>query len=165
MRKILESCPSCGGPLVITTVRCERCSTEVKSEYAPCTFCALTAEQSNFVALFLRNRGNQTDMEKSLGVSYQTIRGKLDEILRLIGQSPAQPVDPAARVDPAPESPATGSTEVDRRRVILASLAAGSIDVAGAMAALRSAGTTGIQSAPATDNANEKSGPESAREK
>jgi hypothetical protein len=138
VRKILESCPTCAGPLVITSVRCDRCGTEVRSQYEPCPFCRLTSEQLNFVLLFLQNRGNQTEMEKSLGVSYSTIRGKLDEILRLVA--------PAAA--PVPESPAPGARAAvrDRRRDILGQVAAGKLDVAAGLAALRESAA----SSPAT---------------
>jgi hypothetical protein len=122
MRKILEACPTCGGPLTITEVRCDRCATEVRSQYQPCPFCRLSPEQMNFVLLFVQNRGNLSDMEKALGVSYPTIRGKLDEIVR---------VTTATAVAP------TTSEAADRRRDILAQIAAGKLAPADGLAALR----------------------------
>src|SRR5512142_642784 len=88
MRKILEACPTCGGPLTITEVRCEVCATEVRSQYEPCSFCRLSPEQMNFVLLFVQGRGNLSELEKALGISYPTIRGKLDEIIKVISASP-----------------------------------------------------------------------------
>ena len=99
VRKILEACPTCGGPLEITTVRCEDCATEVRSAYAPCPFCRLTAEQISFVLLFLQNRGNLSEMEKALGVSlgHTTADGMFSfEVARCIGAcglAPAMSID------------------------------------------------------------------------
>lgn len=136
MRKILESCPTCSGPLVITTVRCERCGTEVRSQYEPCPFCRLTPEQMNFVLLFMQNRGNLSEMEKALGVSYPTIRGKLEEIIRIVAPQPAAPTP----TPPAPPEPR--STARDRRRAVLDAVAQGKLDAAAGLAALREAAAT-----------------------
>jgi hypothetical protein len=84
-RKILESCPSCGGLLLITEVHCTRCATQVRAQYVPCDFCGLSEEQSTFLRLFLTSRGNLSEVEKRLGVSYPTVRAKLDEVIARVG--------------------------------------------------------------------------------
>ena len=48
-------------------------------------FLALTPEQRSFVLSFLRNRGNIREMEKELGISYPTVRARLDQILAALG--------------------------------------------------------------------------------
>lgn len=85
-RKIIESCPSCGGGLEITEVRCTQCDTVVRSRYEPCEFCSLTDEQTNFLRIFVMSRGNMSDVEKRLGVSYPTVRAKLDEVIQRLGE-------------------------------------------------------------------------------
>jgi hypothetical protein len=89
MRKILEQCPSCGGPLAVTEMQCTRCQTQVRSRYAPCAFCTLTEEQLAFVKLFVEKRGNLRDMERDLGVSYPTVRNKLEEVAARLSGLPA----------------------------------------------------------------------------
>ncbi len=137
MRKILESCPTCGGSLTITEVRCERCGTEVRSQYQPCPFCRLTPEQMNFAMLFVQSRGNLSDLEKALGVSYPTIRGKLDEIIKVV----STPRSPEASITPASPAPIqvapVADPEKDRRREILNRVASGKLNAADALAALR----------------------------
>ena len=152
MRKILESCPTCGGPLVITTVRCERCATEVRSEYAPCPFCRLNSEQLSFVLLFLQNRGNLSEMEKALGVSYPTIRGKLDEILRVVTPAPPSPAPSASAAAPV-AGPAGGPPPAPRpaagdRRAVLDAIARGKLSAADGLAALRSLASRPADAAP-----------------
>ncbi len=139
MRKILEACPSCGGPLAITEVRCLQCDTEVRSHYQPCPFCRLSPEQMNFILLFVQGRGNLSEMEKTLGISYPTIRGKLEEIIRIVTAEPpvatASPVAAPAAAQPQPSS----SPPTDRRREILTQIAAGKLSVADGLAALKEA--------------------------
>jgi hypothetical protein len=119
-RKLLEQCPSCGSPLTITELRCADCGTQIRGSYQPCQFCRLTPEQSNFLVLFVRTRGNLSEVEKQLGISYPTLRGKLDEVISTL--TPAEPV-------PA-------STDIDPRRAILARLAEGRLSAAEALAQL-----------------------------
>jgi hypothetical protein len=133
MRKILEACPTCGGPLIIAEVRCERCATEVRSHYQPCPFCRLSPEQMNFALLFVQSRGNLSEVEKALGVSYPTIRGKLEEIIRTVVA--AHPSGPAPA--PAPASTPPPSADDSRRRDILSRVAAGQLSAAEGLAALR----------------------------
>lgn len=124
-RKILESCPSCGGVMEITEVRCTRCETQVRARYRPCDFCTLSEEQSTFLRLFLTSRGNLSEVEKRLGVSYPTVRAKLDEVI--------------ARLDhaPAPSTPVTAAPGGAARREILEAVARGEISAADGMARIR----------------------------
>lgn len=127
MRKMLEQCPTCGGPLTVTEVQCQRCRTQVRSQYSPCPFCALTADQLLFVRLFIEKRGNLRDMEKALGVSYPTVRGKLEEIAERLSGAPA----------PTVQAPAEAA-EADRREV-LRLVAQGELTPKEALARLRGA--------------------------
>src|ERR687886_882075 len=87
VRKILESCPSCGGRIEIGEVHCTRCDTQVRARYRPCDFCALTEEQSTFLRIFVLSRGNLSEVEKRLGVSYPTVRAKLDEVIERLSST------------------------------------------------------------------------------
>lgn len=121
MRKILESCPTCGGELIVTELTCAVCDTVVRSRYAPCPFCRLAAEDQAFLLLFIRHRGNVKDMERELGVSYWTIRGRLNEVIGLMGlepggEPPDEPADaPLSERPPAAPSP-TRQAILDRLR-------------------------------------------------
>jgi hypothetical protein len=109
VRKILEECPGCGGPLQITGLLCGHCHMEVHGGFEPCGFCRLSAEQSTFLMLFVERRGNLSEMEKALGISYPTVRNKLEEIIRLLRQ---------------PEVPAVGARDEVLRKVAAGQLSA-----------------------------------------
>jgi hypothetical protein len=45
----------------------------------------LSGEQTAFVEVFLSCRGNIKEVEKALGISYPTVRSRLDEVLETMG--------------------------------------------------------------------------------
>ena len=126
MRKMLEQCPTCGGPLFVTELVCSQCQTQVRSQYSPCSFCALTADQLVFVKLFVEKRGNLREMEKTLGISYPTVRGKLEEIAERLGAAP-EPV----------ELPESEPVMEEERREVLRMIAEGKLSPKEALARLR----------------------------
>jgi hypothetical protein len=117
MRKILEQCPTCGDALVATELSCDNCHTVIHGRYAPCPFCRLSPENLAFLEMFVRSRGNVKDMERELGVSYWTIRNRLNEVVEEMGDEPPPPLPP----DPDQSA---------RRRDILERLNQGKITVA-----------------------------------
>lgn len=96
----------------IGEVHCTDCDTQVHARYRPCEFCVLTEEQSTFLRLFVVSRGNLTEVEKRLGVSYPTVRAKLDEVIeRLNATEAALPRPQSAAV---PGRRASGIRDMDR---------------------------------------------------
>ena len=85
MRKILEKCPTCGGELTITGLHCRSCDTQIKSQYSTCRFCRLSQESLEFIEIFVRNRGNIKEMERELGLSYPTVRSRLNAVIEELG--------------------------------------------------------------------------------
>ncbi|MCL6647770.1 MAG: DUF2089 domain-containing protein [Chloroflexi bacterium] len=79
------ACPNCGGTLEIREVVCRACDTVIRSHYEPGPFDRLDAEKRRFALLFLRAAGNLREMERLLGVSYPTVRKKLDELIEALG--------------------------------------------------------------------------------
>lgn len=78
-------CPVCGEKLSITKLSCPKCSTAIEGDFQPCEFCRLPEEDLEFAKVFIRCRGNIKDVEKELGISYPTVRGKLDSVIRGLG--------------------------------------------------------------------------------
>jgi hypothetical protein len=85
MRKVLEHCPNCGGELEITRLNCTSCDTIILSRYSTCRFCRLAPESLEFLEAFVRSRGNVKEMERELGISYWTIRSRLNDLLEELG--------------------------------------------------------------------------------
>jgi hypothetical protein len=113
MQKLFDKCPSCGGQLTITECQCNKCRLQMRGEFQPGPLAALSDDQMTFIRVFLSARGNLSEVERVLGISYPTIRNKLDEInssLERAGE-PAEP--PRGRNSGAP---AAGSTLIEETR-------------------------------------------------
>ena len=86
-------CPICGEKLSITKLSCSKCTTTIEGHFEPCEFCRLPDEDLEFIKIFIKCRGNIKDVEKELGISYPTVRGKLDTVIRGLGyEAPSKEV-------------------------------------------------------------------------
>lgn len=121
MLRLFEQCPACGGAIIITEIRCADCHLKMQGEFKPGLFSTLSDDQLTFVRAFLRVRGNLSEMEKVLGVSYPTIRNKLEEINQALER---------AEQAPAPDANTA-------RSAILQQVASGKLDAAQALEQLK----------------------------
>lgn len=81
MANIISKCPSCGGTLNIAVLRCPDCGMELHNDFQQSPFDSLTADQTEFLVSFLRQRGNMSSLQAELGISYPTAKKKLDDLL------------------------------------------------------------------------------------
>ena len=88
--KILSKCPVCSSRLKVTRLKCDDCSTVVENQFELSKFDYLNNEQLSFIEVFLKSRGNIKDVEKELGISYPTVRAKLDEVIVALGYTLAK---------------------------------------------------------------------------
>jgi hypothetical protein len=72
----------------VTRMNCTSCETVVLGRYQPCPFCRLDPERTRFMLSFVRCRGNVKEMERELGISYWTVRRRLDELIEELGFEP-----------------------------------------------------------------------------
>ena len=86
MSEIPLKCPSCSSSLVITQLGCTSCNTVVTGYYPINPFLKLPAENLEFLADFIRKRGNIKEMARESGDSYWTIRSRLDKIITEFGR-------------------------------------------------------------------------------
>jgi hypothetical protein len=82
---VLRHCPVCGDELTVTRLHCQSCDTAIEGRFRLSRFGRLSSEQLAFVEVFLKNRGIIKDVEAELGISYPTVRARLDEALRAMG--------------------------------------------------------------------------------
>ncbi|MDS0525162.1 DUF2089 domain-containing protein [Clostridium sp. SHJSY1] len=83
--KIITQCPVCSSKLNVTKLKCKKCNTVIENDFELSKFSYLTMEQLNFVEVFIKCRGNIKDVEKELGISYPTVRGKLEDLIVSLG--------------------------------------------------------------------------------
>ncbi len=135
MIKLFEQCPACGGPLIVTECRCANCQLQLRGEFRVGAFATLSEDQLTFVQVFLRARGNLSEVEKVLGVSYPTIRNKLDEINKTLDRAETST---ASGPDKGTEAPgAKPSPGEEARQAILQQVATGQLSAVEAVQKLR----------------------------
>ena len=139
-RDVISTCPVCEGELAITRLHCRSCGTALEGEFAVGRYGRLTKEQLSLLESFLRSRGNLKDLERELGISYPTVRGRIDSLLRALGLADGDETDaPAEPVAPDAPNPVTDDAAAERRS-ILERLARREISADDAAAELRALG-------------------------
>src|SRR6267154_3762322 len=120
MRPIILKCPSCEGNLTVNSLGCPECSINIDGEFALPQLLKLTRAQIDFIEVFLKNRGIIREVERELGVSYPTVRARLDEVLDAIGFNLASTPDGdrPERADSNNEMPTEDATTRNRRAVL-----------------------------------------------
>ncbi len=83
--KMPHRCPVCDHEMKISKLTCTYCPTKIEGDFSSCKFCQLPAEQLIFVEAFIKCRGNIKEVEKELGISYPTVRGRLDSVIEALG--------------------------------------------------------------------------------
>lgn len=77
-------CPSCSHRLLVKSLVCENCSTEVNGSYQLPVLTLLTPEEQDFILMFVRKSGSIKDMAAHLKLSYPTVRNILNDIISKI---------------------------------------------------------------------------------
>ncbi|HKL75544.1 MAG TPA: DUF2089 domain-containing protein [Halanaerobiales bacterium] len=110
---LIGKCPVCNENLQITKLKCPHCRTEISGNFQLDKFLRLDKEQLEFVEVFIKSRGNIKEVEREMGISYPTVRNKLDDVIGALGYN-------------AEESP--DDVTAEKRKEILDSLEKGEID-------------------------------------
>ena len=79
------NCPVCGETLSVRRLHCSNCDTAIEGHFSLGRLSHLTNEQIQFVVTFIRCEGKIKRVEKELGISYPTVRARLEEIIRAMG--------------------------------------------------------------------------------
>ena len=134
---VIATCPVCSDELTITRLHCRSCGTALEGEFGVGRFGRLDREQMSLLESFLRSRGNLKEMERELGISYPTVRGRVDALVRALGLADGAPNPDEEDFDAAPPDATDMSGVSADRREILERLARKEIDADEAAAALR----------------------------
>ena len=81
MNRMPVECPSCRHRLAVRRLTCAHCGTAVEGEFPLPPLAALGEADQQFVTEFVKASGSLKDMAHLLGVSYPTVRNRLDEVI------------------------------------------------------------------------------------
>ena len=79
--RLPKKCPSCEGILKVKQLQCEACETQVTGVYALPQLTILSTPDQEFILDFVKASGSLKVMAQKMGLSYPTVRNKLDEII------------------------------------------------------------------------------------
>ena len=73
-------CPSCRKPMSICRTRCGDCDVSLEGDFEVSPLARLSLEDQVFVVSFLRHHGSIKKMESLFGISYPTVKNRLNAI-------------------------------------------------------------------------------------
>ena len=133
---VISTCPVCSSELAVTRLHCRSCGTTLEGDFSVGRFGRLNRDQLVLLESFLRSRGNLREMERELGISYPTVRSRVEALVRALGFGPRSDADDVD--EPATEPPAAPHTRAE----VLEALARHELSAEEAAAAIRSLGRT-----------------------
>jgi hypothetical protein len=77
-------CPSCSATLMVKSLVCDQCQTEVSGIFGLPLLASLTQQEQDFIVAFVKSSGSLKIMAQQLGLSYPTVRNLLDDIISKI---------------------------------------------------------------------------------
>ncbi len=111
MYQVIGKCPVCREELTVTRLHCRSCDTALEGQFNLGKFYRLSPEQLHFVETFIKCEGKITRVEEELGLSYPTVRSRLNDLIRALGY----------------EVPAQATISAERRKSILEQVQAGQL--------------------------------------
>src|SRR5262245_19894274 len=104
IKKLLISDPVSGGELYVSELSNDESGIAIRGRFEIPRWAKLTDEQEQFLETFLRCRGMINSVEKELGISYPTVKSRLESLLAALELSPVK--EEAAKKDKSAEKKA-----------------------------------------------------------
>jgi hypothetical protein len=117
---VISTCPVCSGELAVSRLHCRSCGTTLEGDFSVGRFGRLSREQLALLESFLRSRGNLREMERELGLSYPTVRSRVEALVRALGFGPRPDADeaPADAADGADATADPARLLADRQEIL-----------------------------------------------
>lgn len=74
-------CPYCNVPMDISRMSCHGCRISVEAAFPSPRLANLPSEHQRFIELFILAGGNLKQLAEQAGVSYPTVRSRLDKVI------------------------------------------------------------------------------------
>jgi len=84
---IIRECPVCREKqLKITKLECVKCGIGFEGDFYSSPLLNISADHQQFIELFILNSGSLKKMADSMGITYPTVRSRLDAIIEDLKQ-------------------------------------------------------------------------------
>src|SRR5947209_2125056 len=84
MQPIGNECPYCKAAMAVTQMTCSRCQVAVSAAFPMSRLADLPVEHQRFIEMFVLAGGNLKEIAEQVGVSYPTIRSRLDKVIEAL---------------------------------------------------------------------------------
>jgi hypothetical protein len=99
MDVIQMKCARCARPMELVRLQCPDCGLAVEGRFSLPPLAQLTVEEQVFVTAFVRVHGNIRKMEALFGISYPTVKNRLNGITRKLDAPLRVPAGAGAVLD------------------------------------------------------------------
>lgn len=80
-------CAECDRPMAVSRMVCERCDIRLEGDFEIPALARLSMEDQAFVTAFVRSHGSIKKMEGLFGISYPTVKNRLNSIAGQLDES------------------------------------------------------------------------------
>jgi hypothetical protein len=87
----VSSCPECHQPFKIARLACPTCNVALEGQIELPALAQLSLEDQAFVMAFVRHHGSIKKMESLFGISYPTVKNRLNAIAATLDKSMQAP--------------------------------------------------------------------------
>jgi len=80
------NCRNCGDEMQIQVLSCSKCNLRVEGDISLPRLARLSPKDREFIELFVLSGGSLKEVGKLLDISYPTVRGRLDTVIKHLKQ-------------------------------------------------------------------------------
>ena len=80
-RRVSKACPCCAASMAVKRMKCDHCRVSIDAKFDTPPLASLPVEHQRFIEMFILAGGNRKDMAVHVGVSYPTLRSRLDKVI------------------------------------------------------------------------------------
>src|SRR5215218_5273164 len=81
---VKQECPYCGAAMAVTRMSCGRCNVAIEAAFPMSRLGGLPVEHQRFIEMFVLAGGNLKEIAEQVGVSYPTVRSRLDKVIEVL---------------------------------------------------------------------------------
>src|SRR5881394_1245793 len=79
-------CPYCSHSMTVSRMTCHECSVSIEAAFPTPRLANLPTEHQRFIEIFVLAGGNLKQIAEQAGVSYPTVRSRLDKVIDSLRQ-------------------------------------------------------------------------------
>ena len=80
MEKFKSDCPNCAKTMLVKQLKCDNCNLNIEGDVSLPRLAKLNPEEREFIEIFVLCSGSIKEVGKNLGISYPTVKSRLNRI-------------------------------------------------------------------------------------